>query len=178
MEKLGEFRESLKETDWAWIAGFIDGEGYVGMRRGYTHNKRKFHDGNQRRWVWYTPSISISNTDKKALEFIKKAFNCPSNINKQKRTKSNLKQLYIFETSSSKVLRRVLQELIPFLKVKKEQAKLVYRLVCLPRGSGPEKEEIWKEYFELISSNGQKAVGDRNHKFLQVGNPEPSFQMK
>jgi len=21
----GEFRESLKETDWAWIAGFIDG---------------------------------------------------------------------------------------------------------------------------------------------------------
>ena len=163
MEKLGELRGSLKKTDWSWISGFLDGEGYIGIKKGYTENKKKYHSWSKEGWYWYTPRVNVCNTDKEALNFIDYAFNGSVNICERKMYEHNLRPLYSYEIGNRNDLRRILPELIPYLRVKKEQAKLVYRLVCLPRGSGPEKEAIWKEYDVLITKNGQKAVGNRLH---------------
>lgn len=164
IQEQGEFRESLKEIDWAWIAGFIDGEGYIGISKGYTENKNKTHEWSKERWVWYNPRINISNTDKESLEFILENFGGSAKVCKRKKYESNLRSLYTYEISNREDLRRIIPKLLPFLRIKKKQAQLVYRLVCLPRGSGPEKERIWQLYDKLIRENGQKAVGERNHK--------------
>ena len=180
MEKQGEFRESLKETDWAYIAAFIDGEGYVGIKRDYKVNKKKKHNWSQEGWYCYTPRVSVHNTDKDVLDFICGAFDSPSKVCKRKMKDHNLRPIYSYEVCSRKVLKRVLPYFMPYMRIKKKAAELVYRLVCLPRGSGPEKENIYQEYYKLICNNGQKAIGDSIHKnkCCVVGNPEPSLGMK
>jgi len=161
MEKLGEFRESLKKTDWAWIAGFLDGEGCMTIQKGYAENKKKCHNWSKVGWYWYRPRLSLHNTDEKSVMFIASAFACK--YYKRKETTSNLKPLYYIDISAIQILRRVILDILPYLKVKKVQAELVYRLACLPRGSGFEKEQIWQEFDRYSRLCGQKNVGLNNH---------------
>jgi hypothetical protein len=172
----GELRESLKQTDYAWMAGFIDGEGYIGMKKGYTVNDHKYHSWSKEGWYWVTPTINVCNTDYQSLKKIGNAIG--ANVNKRKKTNTNLKSLYTVECSSREKIKRFLPNIMPYLIVKKKQAELVYRLVCLPPGTGSEKLRVWEIYDKLITENGQKAVGRRNHKKQKIGNPEPSFRMK
>jgi len=166
MEKLGEFSESLKETEWAWIAGFIDGEGCIMIQKGYAENKKKTHKWSKEGWFYYTPRFSLHNTDEDAISFVSKALGCK--YYRRKKQESNLKPIYYIDITAIKVLRRVIPNILPYLRVKKVQASLVYRLACLPRGSGPEKEDVWQEFDKYSTLCGQKAVGLLNHRSVTL----------
>ena len=163
MDKSGEFRESLKEAEIAWIAGFIDGEGCLTIQRGYTSKttRRKVQSAKDS-WVWFRPRLSVHNTDAAAVQYIADFLNV--SVWRRKMKSSNLRPIYSAELYSRKGMLRVLPILIPHLRVKKELAKYLYRLVCCPHGSGHVKENIFKEFSAYSESIGQSAVGRRNHK--------------
>lgn len=155
--KPGEFREPLKETDWAWIAGFIDGEGCITITRTRRENWHKHHEWSQAEWIDYRPRLSVHNTNEESIAFLAWVFG--ANYSKRKLLPCNIRPIFAVEIASRERLQLVLPKLMPYLRVKRELAELLYRCVCLPRGSGPEKEDLWRQFDALITRNGQKAAG-------------------
>lgn len=148
MEKLGEFRESLKSIDWAWIAGYVDGEGCFMLRKAYLHNKKyKKTKVGLPGWWYYSPRITVAGGDQEAIKFISKAFG--ANVLKRKLLNSKHKPMFHVEISAIQTLRWILKQLLPYLKAKKRQAECLYRFTSTPRPSGPNREQIIKQREEL-----------------------------
>lgn len=95
-----------------WLAGFVDGEGSIGLCR--ERDKRKGPD------YWgYRPTLQITNTSDVLWE-IHYVLAC-GHISKSKR-KGNQQDCWHFTLANGKYLVQVLTKLIPYLKVKREQA--------------------------------------------------------
>jgi hypothetical protein len=139
-----EFRETLKETDWAWLAGMLDGEGHLGIRRGYSKNTNKNQRAtSQKEWLWFAPRISMSNTHIPSME--KSAMMMDSTLTKRKPIKSNYRYIYIVEISARKKCIELLERIIPYMVIKKDIAILILEFCKLQRGNGLEKERLYNE---------------------------------
>jgi len=51
----------IKETDWAYAAGFVDGEGCIAIVRSFTPKRNRFYYGVQ---------VVVANTDRRALDWM------------------------------------------------------------------------------------------------------------
>lgn len=112
----------------SYLAGFIDGEGTVGVSRrnryGLTYSKQ---------WYCYDPYVSISNTDLPILDYIQGRLGFGSVRGKfQNGNHYGNKPKYSFWTSNRNA-RILLTSLEPYLRVKKEQAQLV---IAMPKRGG------------------------------------------
>ena len=97
----------MKIKDKAYIAGIIDGEG------GFCINKFK---------TGYRPYVSIANTDYRVIKYLQSHINgC---VMKNKPRKFNHKPVYRLFLNSTAV-RQMMDKVLPYLIVKKEQAILV-----------------------------------------------------
>lgn len=112
---------NLPETDKAWIAGFIDGEGYVGITR---HRKKANHEQSNS-WL-YHPWLVLTSTDTRVLEYIQ------SVISTQKRTflrrtgaRSQDKEAFQVKVTKFSEVVSALGAVLPYLKIKARQARLV-----------------------------------------------------
>ena len=156
----GEFRENLKETDWAWLAGFIDGEAYLGIRRGFSKNTNKNKKAtSQKEWVWYASRISINNTHIKSME--KASAMIDGTLIKRKPIKSNYCYIYGTEISSREKIIFVLNKIIPYLIIKKDIANLILEFCKLPRGSGLEKEILYNKSVILSQAETGRSFTSR-----------------
>lgn len=94
------------DIDIAYIAGFFDGEGSI-----FISKSRK----------QYFLTVSISNTDKSVLESIQRIMGGSLSKSPDKRENcSHLFRLRLYCDEAKKFLEKIL----PYLKIKKEQAKL------------------------------------------------------
>jgi len=197
MEKSGEFRESLKSTDWAWIAGFLDGEGCFMIRKSKSVNKnyKKTKKGKPF-WYFYLPRISLINTDKGSVQFLADAVD--SNVLRRPMKETNLRPLYYVEIAALHKLKLILVNTLPYFKVKYRQAECLYRFCQTPRPGGPNRnkitairESLYQEFRRIAEDTGQAASGRairgqlklEDRRFQRsavrlVGNPEPSRRMK
>lgn len=165
MEKLGEFRESLKSTDWAWISGYLDGEGCFMLRKAYIKNpKYKKTKIGIPGWYYYSPRIMVVSGDRKAIEFIAKAF-C-ANVAKRKVTNPKFRPMFSVEVSAIQTLRSILKQILPYLKAKNRQAECLYRFTSTPRPNGPnrkqireEREKLYNEFRVIAEECGQADAG-------------------
>ena len=98
-----------------WLAGFIDGEGCIELY--YSKEKRR-----NKIYPTIYPRIIIANTNKKVIDYIYILFtkNCGYYIQKQNK---NWKPCYKITFIRQKAL-TLLKIIHPYLKVKKDQAKL------------------------------------------------------
>jgi hypothetical protein len=103
----------------SYLAGIIDGEGYVGIRK---CNKK--NDGSL--IPEYKPTVVICNTNYNLMVFLKENFN-GSICKKNKGLKVLWKQSYSFEFNRTEI-KRILPKIIPYLIIKKEQAEMVMNL--------------------------------------------------
>lgn len=103
--------------DKKYIAGFIDGEGYISIV--------KHKDTRLKRGYTLFPIFRITNSDKIALleinEFIKGKIKS-NGISKNKEHK----QVYRIEVIELRRIRDILREILPYLIIKKPQAQLMY----------------------------------------------------
>lgn len=116
------------KTVLAYTAGFIDGEGSIFIAKIF--NKRS---GN----YLYTTHVNVGNTNKDVIDWIAKEFDastCTCAYGNKKRWKDHFRIMYQLLFSGPKA-RKFLEEIIPFLQVKKEQAK-----ICI-------EFQSWKESF-------------------------------
>ena len=162
METQGEFRETLPDTDWAWLAGFIDGEGHLAIRRQYAEKKTPQHrrrgenkevDG----WFFYSPRLSICNNYRPAIQIA--AGLLQGNVHKRTMTHYINRPIHSVEITARQRLVKMLPRVLPYLIVKREIAELVYQFVCLPRGSDSQKEALWKRAATLSQAEYVRLPG-------------------
>jgi len=107
---------SLVETDYAYLAGIIDGEGTVTIHRNAAKKKGRIY-------VWYQPQLTISNTDTSMLRSLQVRFgghivkaNAPAN--------KHWRQAYLLFFRRNEIL-TLLPKVIPYLTAKRQKAELM-----------------------------------------------------
>ena len=123
---------TLSETDKAYIAGFIDGEGSISIKR---RNPKSEHPE-----AWQL-IIQISSLDKNVLKYISEKTG-QGKIQKIKLSKykgrENQRDIYKISINSRKAA-NLLKEIYPYLKIKHKQAKIAIEFQKLIRYDWPRK---------------------------------------
>lgn len=117
----------MKETDIAYIAGLIDGEGYIGIKRRTALSNGRVNPSYQER-------IQIRMVDEPAIKFI--AGTLGGNYYTEKPNAHKGRPLYCFQ-ASDQIAVKILQTILPYLKVKRQVAEKVLEFRIMR--SNPEK---------------------------------------
>jgi hypothetical protein len=111
----------MNDVDLAYIAGLIDGEGYIGIKKS-TYQIRVVKDMVN---PSYHERIQIRMVDEEAIKFI--ADNFGGFYYKEKPHSRSPKPLYCYQASDLKAT-NILKQILPFLKVKRKNAEIVLKL--------------------------------------------------
>lgn len=107
-----------------YIAGFIDGEGYISILK---LNRKSARGG-----IWYQACLKVSQREKDSnvLYMIKEIYG--GTMNKRRIYTDNSMPSLTLDIKNKKDLNRMLSELLQFLIVKKKQAELILKFINLP----------------------------------------------
>jgi len=112
----------MREVDLAYIAGIVDGEAYIGIKKSDYHSRvRKDAINNE-----YHERIQIRMISEEAIKFLATVLGGNYYTEKKPSLKSG-KPLYVY-TASDRKAASILQVLLPYLKVKKQDAELVLKI--------------------------------------------------
>jgi len=99
----------VSETDYAYLAGLIDGDGTISFEVTYHRRNKKFN-------FYPQLKIALTKSQKWLLEELSKHYGGSVY------TKKQFAEWYI---TNRKVIKKLLEKLIPYLKLKKENAQIV-----------------------------------------------------
>lgn len=105
----------LTETEKAYIAGIIDGEGAIFITK---QSQRQF-----------SPRIKIANTNKNIIDFLHEKIPKSSKVFLRKRNNSKHKPVWEFSIRSFKVIEELLKQVSPYLIIKTKQAELILKFI-------------------------------------------------
>ena len=105
----------MKQTDIAYIAGLVDGEGYIGVKRVTTKYNGRVNPAYQER-------IQIRMVDEQAIKFISDSLG--GSYYEEKPHAHKGRPLFCYQ-ASDRLAVRILKTLLPYLKVKKLVAEKV-----------------------------------------------------
>jgi len=161
--KANKLTTKLSKTERAYIAGFIDGEGNIGVSLVY-------RDGLP---AHGTPIISISNTDRKVLEWIASKVNRARwikkfvHVYKQPGRNPQHRDFYVLDISSRLRLEPLLKAILPYLQIKKKRAQVLLEFYEARIFQKPYSIQDWERILkirELIDSSRPSQV--KRRKFL------------
>jgi len=109
----------MTKTDIAYIAGIIDGEGYVGIK------KTKAYPSQGRKTPGYHARLQVRMTHEGAIRFL--ADTLGGSYYREKPHSDNGKPLFCYQASDKKA-RTILSTVLPYLKVKIASAETVLAL--------------------------------------------------
>lgn len=115
-----EGNKQVTDTELAWLAGFMDGEGYLGMTRSDNAGYPKL-----------TPTISIANTNLRAIERIldiTDRLGTHMTVNVTEGNDKHKSRSYA-RTSKLSYIKIILEATLPFLVIKDSQARLLIRFL-------------------------------------------------
>ena len=130
-----------RETDKAYIAAYIDGEGYIGL------TKRE-SNGSSRQAL--RPTIQICNTHLPTLEWILEVF--PGGWMTKPRKKFNsTKYYYTLKYTKASVVSDLLTQVLPYLKEKVDRARIIIDW-CNRRGVRGKRysRRDWEDHNRLL----------------------------
>lgn len=134
----------MKETDKAYLAGIIDGEGSLHI------SKVKSKKAN--RGFVFVAVMSVWNTKQKLIDHIQKLIGEGSVFFKEE-TRKEWNDKYLWQANPN-LMRKILPQLVPYLIIKKELAKTILRFLELynhhNRGElNPKVFELYKQVKEF-----------------------------
>jgi len=136
-----------EKLDLNYLAGFFDGDGSISI-------KRQNHPQSTR-GVCYTLQVAVTNTNKEIVEHFKKVWKA-GHIQTKTPLKQTHKTAYVWRVTG-RTAKMVLEPLLPFLRVRKEQAVLALEF------------QTYKNYSQS-ESNFEKQLEIRNKiHLLNVG---------
>jgi len=103
----------------SYLAGFIDGEGYLGIVK---NNVTRLTDECR-----YYPTIKVANTNPTIIYFLKNSFGGYLNIKKRKLP---WKDVYTWETKGRQ-MEKFLKKIYPYLRMKRKQAEVLMKFLQL-----------------------------------------------
>jgi len=111
----------MNDIDLSYIAGLIDGEGYIGIKKS-TYKSRVIKDMVN---AEYHERIQIRMVDEEAIKFIKE--NLGGNYYREKPHSNSPKPLFCYQASDL-LAAKILKLLYPFLRIKKKNAEVILKL--------------------------------------------------
>lgn len=125
--------EDVEERDFIYLAGIIDGEGTITING----------------WKWRTcagvPRMEVTNTDERLTDWLEGTFG--GHITPDDNGNPNHKRRYIWYLNGKQTV-ILCQILIPYLKIKKEQAVLVAEFYTKRRLRERREDGTWKRLTE------------------------------
>lgn len=112
------FTPNTKETVYAYIAGIVDGEGYIGIKKGLPSSINKMRSPK------YEARISIAMTDREAITLIERTFGIYCSTRLRSKRNALHKPCYQFDVTNQRV-GTILRSVLPYLRIKREQALTV-----------------------------------------------------
>jgi hypothetical protein len=148
----------MKETDKAYLAGFVDGEGSIGIDR--IKSKGKV--------VKYTFKVRvvITNSDFETMKWIKQITGYGCAYKYKKAYNPKWKQVHRWQVVSKKA-KEFIEEIYPYLKIKKNIAKLVISLPTNGKGLWKKDRKIFMIQYQKQNKIYQRAK-ELNHRGLPV----------
>lgn len=129
------------ETDKAYLAGLIDGEGYIGILKTMKGNKKHFTSAKD---YLYCPIFKIAMTHKPVLEYLHSKYGGTLNTRKRQIINPKHKEAYDWVIKNRKVM-VILDQVYPYMRVKKEEVEILRKFFVTNNGAGkPISEEHWK----------------------------------
>jgi len=153
----------MTKIEKAYLAGFIDGEGSIGIYPDYRHPSN------------YRLVLTICNTNKDVIEWVRKVtkeLNCFQELKTTKNypswQKPKWKDVYSVWFGSG-AAKRILKEIFPYLIVKKEHAQIAAKFPINPVGKHvTEKQRILKiwcyEQIKPLNKTGRNKRGPKKRK--------------
>lgn len=144
----------------SYLAGFIDGEGYIGIIK----DERRI---NRRRIDSYTAVIKVANTDENIIRWLKDSFG--GTIYKRM-MKEKQNDAYCWTLEGKKLL-PFLEKVSPYLKIKKRQSEVIkfFRKTYSPNSY---------EYIQREAKNGGKFISKTLKKEVLSKREELYKQLK
>ncbi len=147
--------DNQRQTHWAYIAGILDADGCFMISK---HNR-------ERNWApTYMPSVKIAMIEFEAINFIMEQGYGKYNIDGARKDRPNSKPIYHWYLRSRKNVVPFLNEVIPYLKIKKNRAKFLLEFChgftpYISKGV-PLKELNYREesYVKMREFNGNKVA--------------------
>lgn len=116
----------MTELQRAWLAGFIDGEGSIGIYRKKSIHARASHD--------YGVRILAVNTNQEVMEYIKVLVGSGCSWISKKGYKANWRPCHRWQAFGENA-RDIVRQILPYLKVKRAIAELVLTMpICSRNG--------------------------------------------
>lgn len=126
LEGLNEHWKTLPDTFFAWLAGFIDGDGCIGV---YLNTK---HDG-EKSWTYEYPRLTIAQKNPEVLFYIQDELRVGGVSRRGKTSTKAVMHNLVFGPGSTRLL---LNFLVPYLWEKKSKALEVLARFPAPTFTG------------------------------------------
>ena len=122
----------MSPTEAAYFAGFVDGEGTIGVYRALRKENRSGYR--------YQPTLSVANTNYPALETLQRMCGNGRISQTNKLHNEHHKMGFRLQFSSDQI-RLILPQLVPYLVIKKSQAEYVLEFLAFRvKGRNPSQE--------------------------------------
>ncbi len=154
-------RISYKDTDIAYLAGIIDGEGSI-----YIGN---FSCNPTSKLPYYQTNIQVANTDKGLIDWLLKTFGGLVNTRTRKQMPGNSrKQVYIW-TATGERLTHLCEEIIPYLICKKRQAEIMLKMRATFETGSPNRLGLETRHLRQSLMDEMRSLHIRTHSYKNNG---------
>lgn len=140
---------TIRERDLAYLAGFLDGEGSIGISKKSKRNS-------------YLPQITFNNTHLGVMMHTKVILKTPGLLYTKQNTERNQKIVYKICVQNKSKAKEILELLYDYLIIKKKQAKLVLEFLDLNtckqgiRNYQPSKREL--QIYKMVTKLNQRGI--------------------
>jgi len=164
-------QDNQRQAHWAYIAGIMDADGCFMITRHKRKTQRKDYPHQVENWSWtYLPSVKICMVERESIDLLYKDLHLGTcTLGGARPSRPNSKPIYQWGIRNRKVIVPFLEQVIPFLRVKKQRAEFLLNYCKTAkniddRGSryfGLDKDElVYREesYQKMREFNGKRAA--------------------
>ena len=149
----------MRDTDAAYFAGFVDGEGCITVdrqKRTNAHHKQPFY---------YIPRMSITNRHKPTLDYLYILSGEVGSFTTRCLSQRNPKWADCYWLGwAGRGIEKFLPDIIPYLKIKRKQADLIMEMIRLKRGM----EELAKTPKRSSFTEYTKYYLDKSERYEEI----------
>ena len=134
-----------RKVDYIYLAGILDGEGCVTVGA-----------GRRETCINYNPIVVVQNTSKQLIDWLHKTFGGQVYLSKKETSKT--KTAWAWRITKKRSIETLLLAVLPYILVKREQAKLLLTFVRLERTAPSNLRVKIYEELRVLNSRGKSVT--------------------